>query len=134
MSVEHIHHLDIVVHDLDQAVERYRQVLGKEPLDREHLPHRGVALARFRLGETWLILVQPLTAESPVQKFLDEHGEGFFHIAYKVDNVEAKVASLAGQGIHPPNPEPRRGVEGWKLVDLDMADTFGVLTQFVEEG
>ena len=131
--VRRIHHLDIVVHDLEQAVERYRLILGQEPLGRETLPERGIDLARFRLGETWLILVQPTRDDSPVAAFLRKHGEGFFHIAYQVDDAEAKGRELAESGIGVVNPEPRRGVEGWKLVDLDMADTLGVMTQLAEE-
>jgi len=130
--VDRIHHIDFVVRDLDKATDRYRQILGREPLAREHLPQRGIDLVRFRLGETWLILVQPLVADSPVMKFLDEHGEGFFHIAYLVSDVEAKGQALAQIGVGVVNTTPRHGVEGWKLIDLEMADTFGVMTQLIE--
>ena len=132
--VRRIHHLDIVVRDLERATERYRLILGQEPLGRETLPERGIDLARFRLGDTWLILVQPTRDDSPVMDFLREHGEGFFHIAYEVDDVEAVGRSLAAAGIGVVNEVPRRGVEGWKLVDLEIADTLGVMTQLVEPG
>ena len=36
---------------------------------------RGIDLARFRIGETWLILVQPTRADSPVAAYLEQHGE-----------------------------------------------------------
>ena len=131
-SVKRIHHLDIVVRDLDQATRKYRAILGQEPLGRESLPERGIELARFQVGETWLILVQPVRDDSPVMDFLRRHGEGFFHIAYEVDAVEDVGKALAEQGIGVVNEQPRRGVEGWKLVDLEIADTLGVMTQMVE--
>ena len=131
-SVQRIHHLDIVVRDLDQATERYRAILGQEPRGRETLPARGIDLVRFRLGETWLVLVQPTRDDSPVMEFLRSHGEGFFHIAYEVASVDGIGQALAEQGIGVVNEVPRRGVEGWKLVDLEMADTLGVMTQMVE--
>ncbi|MEM7583485.1 MAG: VOC family protein [Acidobacteriota bacterium] len=131
--VRRIHHLDFVVRDLDRATQLYRRILGQEPLPREHLPQRGIDLVRFRLGETWLILVQPLSDASPVMDFLRQHGEGFFHIAYQVDDAASKGQELADDGIGVVNLEPRLGVEGWKLVDLDMADTLGVMTQLVEQ-
>ena len=131
--VRRIHHLDVVVRDLDRAVDRYRRILGTGPLGRESLPHRGIDLARFRLGESWLILVQPTRADSPVAAFLEENGEGFFHIAFQVEDVESWSRSLEEQGIRPANREPRRGVEGWKLVDLEVDDTFGMMTQLVED-
>ncbi|MEM7349205.1 MAG: VOC family protein [Acidobacteriota bacterium] len=130
--VERVHHIDFVVRDLERATARYRKILGREPHGRETLPQRGIDLVRFDVGGLWIILVQPTRADSPVQAFLDEHGEGFFHIAYQVDDAEATGRALAAGGLGVVNPTPRRGVEGWKLVDLEMADTLGVMTQLVE--
>ncbi len=131
--VERIHHIDFVVRDLERATELYRKILGCEPLERESLPSRGIDLVRFQVGETWIILVQPLGDDGPVAEFLRRHGEGFFHIAYQVDgDVEKTGRSLADNGVSVVNPEPRLGVEGWKLVDLEMGDTLGAMIQLVE--
>ncbi len=121
-----------MVRDLERATERYRLILGQEPLERESLPERGVDLARFRVGEIWIILVQPTQEDSPVMDFLNEHGEGFFHIAYQVDDVETTGRSLEDAGIRLAGGGTRRGVEGWKLLDLDMAETLGAMIQLVE--
>jgi len=131
--VERAHHIDFVVRDLDRAAARFSTVFGVEPRGREKLEDRGIELVRFDLGNIWIILVQPTTDESPVQAFLDEHGEGFFHIAFKVGDVEAEAERLEAEGIRLVNRKPRRGVEGWKLVDIEMEDTFGIYTQLIEE-
>ena len=133
MSVRRAHHIDFVVHDLDAAKERFEAILGLESLPREALEDRGVELVRFDLGNLWIILVQPIDPSSPVQVFLDRHGEGFFHIAYLVDDIEAMAERLESKGIDLVNRVPRRGVEGWKLVDIEMDNTFGVYTQLIEE-
>lgn len=127
-----IHHIDIVVRDLDRAVERFTTILGVAPGPREHLPQRGVDLARVRIGETWLILVQPVRDDSPVREFLDTHGEGFFHMALEVDDVAAVADTLAGRGVRLRNRTPRRGVEGWKLVDIELEETFGAMIQLAQ--
>ena len=127
-----IHHIDYVVRDLDQAIAQYRRLFSVQIMDRECLPSRGVELARFRLGDIWVVLVQPVRHDSPVQRFLDSHGEGFFHIAYEVKDARAAADNLKARGVKLMNEEPRRGVEGWKLVDLDMSETFGLMTQLVE--
>jgi methylmalonyl-CoA/ethylmalonyl-CoA epimerase len=127
-----IHHIDVVVRDLDRAVESYRAVLGTEPEPRESLPDRGIELARFRVGETWLILVQPTRADSPVMRFLEQHGEGFFHMAIEVDDVEARARSLSELGIGLTSSTPRRGVDGWKLIDIEIEETLGAMVQLVE--
>jgi methylmalonyl-CoA/ethylmalonyl-CoA epimerase len=61
-AVKKIHHINFLVKDLDAAEQRYRALLGLGPAIREALPERNVLTARFRLGESWLVLVQPLLA------------------------------------------------------------------------
>ena len=78
MSLKGIHHIDYVVRDLDRAVAQYRKLFNVPLEKRERLESRGVDLARFRLGNTWIVLVQPIREDSPVKRFLDEHGEGFY--------------------------------------------------------
>lgn len=131
--LERVHHIDFVVRDLEAAVERYTKILGRRPLERERLDDRGVELARFDVGGIWIILVQPVTAESPVQAFLDRYGEGFFHIAYRVEDVESEADRLRREGIDLGATGTRRGLEGWTLLDLPMEETAGVLTQLVED-
>jgi methylmalonyl-CoA/ethylmalonyl-CoA epimerase len=127
-----VHHIDVVVRDLDLAEDRYRRVLGIEPLPRESLPGRGVDLVRFRIGETWLILVQPTADDSPVAAFLDAHGEGFFHMAIEVDDIGAEAKALQAREVGLVNTEPRIGIDGWKLVDIELDETLGAMVQLIE--
>ena len=131
MKLKRIHHIDYVVRDLNEAVARYQRLFDIPLRTRERLESRGVEIARFRLGDTWIILVQPIREDSPVRRFLDEHGEGFFHIAYEVEDLPGMVLDLKQQGVKLMNEVPRRGLEGWQLVDIEREETFGVLTQLV---
>jgi methylmalonyl-CoA/ethylmalonyl-CoA epimerase len=127
-----IHHIDIVVKDLDLAAERYREILGIESQARESLDGRGIDLVRFKIGETWLILVQPTRDDSPVAAFLERHGEGFFHMAFEVADIEDAARALRDREINLVNRQPRIGVDGWKLVDIELSESFGAMIQLVE--
>lgn len=129
--ISRIHHIDFVVRDLAAASARYAALLGREPGPRESLPSRGIEAVRFRLGETLLILVQP-TAPGPVQRFLDAHGEGFFHLAYETDDIAAEAARIEASGAGFRDPAVRFGLEGWLLRDLDPGSTFGVECQLAQ--
>ena len=133
-GVKRIHHIDFVVRDLDRAAERYRTLFGFEPEPKETLPERGIELVRFRVGETWLILVQPTRDDSPVAAFLEEHGEGYFHLAFEVDDVETAARDMADRGVALRDSAPRTGLDGWKLVDIEPEETFGALMQLIEAG
>ena len=132
MRLKRVHHIDFAVRDLDRAIEKYRRFFQVPLETREHLDNRGVELARFRLGGTWIVLVQPTRPDSPIQQFIDRYGEGFYHIAYEVDNLNDLVIELQAQGAKLGKDGPRRGLEDWKLVDIDRDEMFGIMTQLVE--
>lgn len=133
MTTPHsLHHINFIVRDLDAAVARYQQSLGfGEPI-RDELPERGVRIARYLLGETWLVLVQPTREDSVAGRHLLEHGEGVFLVSLGVDNLAASIESVRTAGAKVLDDEPRRGADGWKIQDLGAEDFFGVHLQLVE--
>lgn len=131
--IRRIHHINFLVRDLEGAIDRYERILGRSPDKRELLEERGVETARFKVGETWIVLVKPLHVESIPGQHLERDGEGFFLISYEVDDAVAAAETLQRRGIGVLNEVPRAGLEGWRLIDLDPADTFEVVTQLTEE-
>ncbi|MDJ0655948.1 MAG: VOC family protein [Xanthomonadales bacterium] len=129
-TVRGIHHINFLVRDLDAAIQRYEALLGVPVTVREPLPRRGVDTARFRLGDTWLVLIQPTGAGIPADH-LEQHGEGFFLMSLAVDDLEQSSQSLAGS---PLQPGPiRHGVANWRIADLDRNQTFDAQLQLAEE-
>ncbi len=124
-SVLGIHHINFLVRDLDRAEVRYRELLGAGPAIRESLPGRGVETARFRVGESWLVLVQPTGDEGEPARLLREQGEGFMLLSFAVDDLDAARDSLGNDlGAE------RRGLEGWRIADVSG----DVLLQLTEAG
>ncbi len=132
--ITRIHHINFLVRDLDAAVERYSCVLQPEKIIHEDLPRRGVKTARFRVGDTWIVLLQALDPDSVAGRHLAEHGEGFFLISYKVEDVEAASARARRAGVEVLNDMPRQGLADWRVMDLSADDFFAVNTQLVETG
>lgn len=128
--VASIHHVNFIVHDLDTALSVWERVLGRPVDRRDELPERGVRGARFRLGESWLVLVQPTRPDSVPGRYLAEHGEGFFLLSLGVSFLDAEIARLGEDHFAGP---PRRGVDQWLVRDLDPTLTGGVQLQLTEE-
>lgn len=130
--IKRVHHINFLVKDLEQAVERYQKLLGITISQRDELPERGVKTARVRLGETWIVLVQPTASNGVPARHLQQHGEGFFLISYQVEDLAiaaAKVAASSGTAVI---AKPRQGLDDWQLLDLSADDLFGVSTQLVQ--
>ena len=130
--VKRVHHINFVVNDLESAIKRYEEILGVPVHAREGLESRGVKLARFRVGEVWIVLVQPISDEGAPADHLRQHGEGFFLISYEVDDVVQAAQDVRAKGIRFLNKEPRQGISRWKLMDIDPDDTFGTQIQLTD--
>lgn len=124
-QMRRIHHINLVVPVLDGVVDRIAAVTGVAPRGVEYLEARGVALQRFDLDGTWLVLVAPTRPDSPAAAWLEQHGPGLFLLSFEADSLEAALDSLAEQGVAPAGPV-RRGLDDWRVVDLD-AEAFGGL-------
>lgn len=132
--VSGIHHINFVVRDLDAAEARYRALFGFGPALKEALPGRGVLTARFRVGDSWLVLVQPVAEEGAPARHLREHGEGFFLLSFGVEDLDGALARVSAAGGRFTSDQPRQGLEDWRVIDLDTADTFGATLQLTQEG
>ncbi len=130
--IRRIHHINFIVKDLDKALQRYRVLFGNPVGEPEMLPQRGVKLARFKVGETWLILVQPVNDEGIPAQYLKKHGEGFFLISCQVDDVRKAAKLVSSEGIEVLDRDPRQGLDDWKVMDLSPDDLFGAGFQLME--
>lgn len=131
MNIRRVHHVNFLVRDLEAAIARYEQTLGLR-LDRmDELPGRGVRTARFRAGETWIVLVQPVADGEPM-RVLERDGEGFFLISYEVDDLDAAADHVRRSGVPTTSGQPRIGVDGWRVIDLEPARMSGALVQLCE--
>ncbi len=132
--IKRIHHINFLVRDLDAAVERYRILLQTNDVIREKLPQRSVSTARFRVGGTWIVLIQPHDKNNIPGRYMEENGEGFFLISYQTDDLEAESARVGENGIEVLDQSPRQGLADWLVKDLSPDDMFAVNTQLVESG
>ena len=83
-------------------------------------------------GASYIQLLEPLSADSPVGKFLARRGEGIHHIGYAVDDVRSALAEVGGTGVRLIDERPRHGSLGASIAFLHPADLGGVLTELVE--
>ncbi|MDD5581669.1 MAG: methylmalonyl-CoA epimerase [Candidatus Marinimicrobia bacterium] len=131
--VKGISHIGIAVCSLDEQIPYYRDVLGLSFLGKETVEDQGVHVAMFKVGDTRIELLEPISPESPVAKFIEKRGEGFHHIAYSVDDCKISLKKAEGMGIRLIDNEPRFGADGHLIGFLHPKSTFGVLTELTQE-
>ena len=129
--IKGISHLGVAVKDLEEARNYYRSVFGLESSDPIIGGDGAIKVSMVEVGNAIIELLQPIGDEGVMAKFLEKRGEGFHHICYDVDDINAEVDSLKAKGMDVMG-EPRPGAEGMSVF-LHPRGTHGVLVEFVEK-
>ena len=124
-------HIGIAVKSLDAA--RIYSALGLSVDRVENVETQGVKTAFIEVGDTSLELLEPLSADSPVAKFIDKRGEGIHHICFRVTDLESHLARLKKQGYRLINETPVPGSHGCRVAFLHPSAGNGVLIELSEK-
>ena len=130
--LEKIYHLGYAVENIEAATQFYEEHFGVRVGEPEEVEEQGIVATMFEVGESMIELVQPTRPNSPVGKFLEKRGEGFHHVAFQVDDLEAALKELKNSGVELIDEEPRIGAGGTRMAFLHPKDAHGVLTELVE--
>jgi methylmalonyl-CoA epimerase len=127
-----IDHIGIAVRSLADAVKVYENTLGLKVSSYETVEDQGVNLAMIPLGDSRIELLEPLHAQSPVEKFMAKRGEGIHHIAVAVDDIEEALKRFKASGARLIDAVPRRGAHNSRIAFIHPSSTNGVLLELVE--
>ena len=128
-----IDHLGIAVRSLEDSVGFYEGVLGLGVSGRETVSDQGVNVAMLPVGDSRIELLEPISDDSVVGRFIARRGEGVHHICYEVDDLQSKLEELSSRGVKLLDGYPRRGAEGKLVAFLHPASANGVLVELVEK-
>lgn len=128
-----IDHLGIAVRSISDSLAFYRDALGLELVGTETVDDQGVHVALLPVGESRIELLEPVSGETAVGRFIAKRGEGLHHICYEVENLAAKLAELKSRGVRVLDGYPRRGAEGKLVAFLHPASANGVLVELTEK-
>lgn len=135
------HHVGVIVRDMEKTIE-YLSSIGIGPFGVKdgplyvEVPFKGelygkpaewkVKISNAKIGDSELELLQPSGGESALQEFLDNHGEGFHHIGYLVDDVRGEVEKLKKQGV---KVITSANLEGRGFAYMDTSAVGGIVTE-----
>jgi len=127
-----IEHIGIAVKDADKATELMRAMFGAKLLDTVVSQERGLKLSFLDVAGTRVELLEPLTREGTVAKFLETKGEGFHHVAFKVADIGKALSALRKAGVKLIEPAPQKGAHGNLMAFIHPSSASGVLVELCE--
>lgn len=126
-----IDHIGIAVRNISEALKVYRDVIGLKFVKIEEVPEEKVKIAMLKVGETYIELLEPLSSESALAKFLDKRGEGIHHIAFAVNNIDEAMQKVKANGVDFIYDKPRE-LHDRKINFIHPKFGHGVLLELVE--
>jgi methylmalonyl-CoA/ethylmalonyl-CoA epimerase len=132
--IRKIAHIGVAVKSLDAAIPFYRDVLGLPLVGIEEVAEQKIRAAVFQVGESTIEVIESTSPDGPVGKFVEKNGEGIHHLCFDVDDTAAALSEAKEKGARLIDETPRNGVHGMKIGFLHPKSTFGVLTEFAQEG
>ncbi len=129
--IQKIHHVAIAVRSLDEALRFYSETLGLPVHKQATVEEQGVKAALLTIGESEIELLEPLSPETGVGRFLERRGEGIHHVCFQTDGIEQDLAELKAKGVELIDQQPRMGLAG-RICFLHPRATKGVLIELVE--
>lgn len=126
-------HIGIAVRHIESTEKKYKALWGNECFHKETVVDQNVKVGFIRAGEIKLELIQPLSEQGAIFKFLEKRGEGMHHLAYRVDDIEKELHRLDELGMRLIDKEPRRGALNKWVAFVHPKEMDGVLIEICQK-
>lgn len=127
----YIDHIAIAVRSIDRHLSVYYdmglQLDGIETVESQNV---RVAFLSTPEGKTRIELVEPLSDNSPVSRFLERFGEKLHHICFRTNDLKQVIQILTEQGYRWIHNEPVPGAGQACIAFLHPSSTQGTLIEF----
>lgn len=130
MKVEHI---GIAVKKLADSIPLFEKLLNTNCYKKEEVESEKVTTAFFRQGDTKIELLESISADGVIAKFIEKKGEGLHHIAFDVSDIEKEMERLKKEGFILLNDKPKEGADNKLVCFLHPKNTNGVLIELCME-
>jgi methylmalonyl-CoA/ethylmalonyl-CoA epimerase len=130
MNISHIEHIGIAVKDIKNAIDKFELLLGVKCYLVEEVIDQKVITAFFKIGQTKIELLESMSEDGPIAKFINNNGEGIHHIAFAVSNTNDSLLYAKSNGFRTIDNISRKGAENLNIGFLNPKNTLNVLIEF----
>ena len=132
LGMEKIEHIGIAVNSIEQAGKIYEKLLNTLVYKTEEVASENVLTAFLQCGPNKIELLEALSPDSPIAKFIAKKGEGIHHIAFEVKDIRAEMARLKAEGFVLLNEDPKKGADNKLVCFVHPKGVNGVLVELCE--
>ena len=129
-------HVGIVVNDIEEATKLWTDTYGLKVLKSGQVDAEGIKNRFLMIGNTFFELVEPFDKtdmSNAIARRLANRGEGVYHFAIVVDDLEKTYADLKKKGVSMIKRDPI-GDEPEGRIVVHPKNANGVLLELVTKG
>jgi len=126
-----VHHIGVVVADIEEAKKPYEAVFNMEAVQMFDVKAFSAKVAFLPVKNTYIELVEPTNPDDGLGRFLQKGG-GLHHICYEVDDIDAMVSQLKAKNVRMIPGEPQWTPCFEKTLFLHPKDTGKILIELVQ--
>jgi methylmalonyl-CoA/ethylmalonyl-CoA epimerase len=131
--MQKIEHIGIAVKSLAVSIPLFEKLLHTTCYKTETVESENVKTAFFMQGPNKIELLESTNSNGVIAKFIEKKGEGFHHIAYAVDDIEAEMKRLKEEGFILLSEVPKKGADNKLVCFIHPKSTNGILTELCQE-
>lgn len=131
--MQKIEHIGIAVKELSSSIPLFQNLLNSPCYKTETVEGEKVNTAFFKTGETKIELLESITQDGVIAKFIEKKGEGIHHIAFAVEDIYLEMERLKKQGFILLNETPKEGADNKLVCFLHPKGTKGLLVELCME-
>jgi len=127
VKLHKITEIGVAVKDLEKATKLFVDFLGAEAGE-------IITVERYRmcrLGNVDFELMEPLSDDGVIARFIKGKGEGFHHIAFAVDDLEQTLSFLKEKGVGLIDETPQQ-LHGGKYLFVHPSSFLGMMFELIE--
>ena len=132
MKFKRVEHVAIAVKNMAKMQEIFENKLGIKMEYEEDFPKYNTKIAMYPVGETYLEVLESNDPKTETSRWIDEHGEGLFHICLEVEDIDTALTELMEKGVKLIDEVPRIGHGGARIAFLDPESTGDLLIELAE--
>ena len=133
-KLRRIDHLGIVARDPSLACKFFGETLGLKAMGSEEVASEKTRTTVFSLfpEQPSLEILEPLSEDSPIQRYIAKYKGGIHHLAFEVDDLRQAIAYLKEHSIRLLSEQPKLGHGGCLIVFIHPASTGGILVELIQ--
>ncbi len=128
-----VEHIGVALSKNEQLSNLFKNIFNLEHIGSEIVEEQKVNTDIFSASNTKIELLEAISEDSPISKYISKYGQGMHHLALLVEDIDVAIKYLIENNIEMIDQKPKIGVEGYKIAFIHPKSTPGLLIEICQK-